>query len=296
MPYGFLDIASTPSVRAAQSAMGSDRVFENFRGDRAFDRFTPNEAAFIAARPIAGSAVALVVVILLLTSPSILVQFAPLRIDHHGWQILLAGVALMAAFDGRPARGGVIAAFALATWLQISSEALPYTALFAGLFALRHWIDRAQAPGFIAFAVTLGLAAATLLALLRGPGALLATQCDALSYAYVWPLVALALAAALAGRLIGLDTARRRLTVAALAGGAAVATFLMTGGPCLSGDPFAALGPVAYRLWYLKVMEGRPIWAQDPTVAQVSTMVPSPTCAPRLTKEGINCARSPIKA
>lgn len=50
MPYGFLDIASTPSVRAAQSAMGSDRVFENFRGDRAFDRFTPNEAAFIAAR------------------------------------------------------------------------------------------------------------------------------------------------------------------------------------------------------------------------------------------------------
>ena len=220
-------------------------------------------AAFIAARRIAGSAVALVVVILLLTSPSILVQFAPLRIDHHGWQILLAGVALMAAFDGRPARGGVIAALALATWLQISSEALPYTALFAGLFALRHWIDRAQAPGFIAFAVTLGLAAATLLALLRGPGALLATQCDALSYAYVWPLLALAVIAALAGRLIGLDTARRRLIVAALAGGAAVATFLMTGGPCLSGDPFAALGPVAYRLWYLKVMEGRPIWAQD---------------------------------
>jgi len=50
MPYGFLDIASTPSVRAAQRAMGSDRVFENFRGDRAFDSFTPNEAAFIETR------------------------------------------------------------------------------------------------------------------------------------------------------------------------------------------------------------------------------------------------------
>ena len=50
MPYGFLDMASTPSVRAAQRAMGSDRVYRNFKGDRTFDRFTPSEAAFIAAR------------------------------------------------------------------------------------------------------------------------------------------------------------------------------------------------------------------------------------------------------
>ena len=50
MPYGFLDIASTPSVRAAQRAMGSDRAYRNFKGDRSFDRFTPNEVAFIAAR------------------------------------------------------------------------------------------------------------------------------------------------------------------------------------------------------------------------------------------------------
>ena len=50
MPYGFLDIASTPSVRAAQRAMGSDRVFQDFEGDRAFDKFSPDEAAFIAQR------------------------------------------------------------------------------------------------------------------------------------------------------------------------------------------------------------------------------------------------------
>ena len=50
MSYGFLDIASTPSVRAVQRAMGSDRVYQDFKGDRAFDRFTLNEAAFIAER------------------------------------------------------------------------------------------------------------------------------------------------------------------------------------------------------------------------------------------------------
>ena len=50
MSYGFLDIAVTPSVRAAQAAMGSDGLWTEFKGHRAFDRFTDNEAAFIADR------------------------------------------------------------------------------------------------------------------------------------------------------------------------------------------------------------------------------------------------------
>jgi uncharacterized protein len=50
MSYGFLDIAVTPSVQAAQRAMGSEEAWSDFRGHRKFDRFGPNEAAFIAAR------------------------------------------------------------------------------------------------------------------------------------------------------------------------------------------------------------------------------------------------------
>src|SRR6187402_1256865 len=50
MSYGFLDIAVTPSVRAAQAEMGADHLWRDFAGDRASDRFTENEAAFIAAR------------------------------------------------------------------------------------------------------------------------------------------------------------------------------------------------------------------------------------------------------
>lgn len=50
MPYGFLDIAATPSVKAAQEANGSRALFENFEGDRTFDRLGPDEAAYIAAR------------------------------------------------------------------------------------------------------------------------------------------------------------------------------------------------------------------------------------------------------
>ena len=50
MGYGFLDIAMTPNVKAAQAANRAAEVWDNFKGHREFDRFTPNEAAFIAAR------------------------------------------------------------------------------------------------------------------------------------------------------------------------------------------------------------------------------------------------------
>ena len=50
MPYDFLDIATTPGVRAAQEANGSGEFWANFHGERKSDRFTAAEAAFIAER------------------------------------------------------------------------------------------------------------------------------------------------------------------------------------------------------------------------------------------------------
>jgi len=50
MSYGFLDIAMTPSVRAAQARMGADHLWQDFKGHRQFDRFSENEQAFIAGR------------------------------------------------------------------------------------------------------------------------------------------------------------------------------------------------------------------------------------------------------
>jgi predicted pyridoxine 5'-phosphate oxidase superfamily flavin-nucleotide-binding protein len=51
MSYKFLELASTPSVLAAQAANGSLEMWQRLEdSDRAFDRFTDGEAAFIAAR------------------------------------------------------------------------------------------------------------------------------------------------------------------------------------------------------------------------------------------------------
>jgi predicted pyridoxine 5'-phosphate oxidase superfamily flavin-nucleotide-binding protein len=48
--YKFLDIASTPSVVAAQVANGSREMWDQVDSDRTFDRFTDDERTFIAAR------------------------------------------------------------------------------------------------------------------------------------------------------------------------------------------------------------------------------------------------------
>lgn len=50
MAYGFLDITSTPSVKAARQANGSANYWSGFQGNREFDRFGAAEAAFIAER------------------------------------------------------------------------------------------------------------------------------------------------------------------------------------------------------------------------------------------------------
>jgi predicted pyridoxine 5'-phosphate oxidase superfamily flavin-nucleotide-binding protein len=50
MSYGFLDIAVTPAVKAVQAEMKADQLWQDFKGHRAFDRFGPNEAAFIGDR------------------------------------------------------------------------------------------------------------------------------------------------------------------------------------------------------------------------------------------------------
>jgi uncharacterized protein len=50
MGYGFLDIARTPSVKAAEAANGTAQYFDDFRGHREFNRIGEAEAQFIAER------------------------------------------------------------------------------------------------------------------------------------------------------------------------------------------------------------------------------------------------------
>ncbi len=227
-------------------------------------------ALFVSARRLAGNAVALLAVGLLATTPTILLQFTPLRIDHHGWQIWMAGIALAGMLDARPGRGGIIAGLALAVWLAISTEGLPYAALFGGVFVLMYLIDARDGVRLRGFAGALGGGALLLLVGLRGTSAPFLTQCDALSAVYAWPLLLFAGATLAGHRLAGDATIWRRLAGPLVGGVLAIVALLVISGPCLTAGPFHDLTPLAYTHWYARVMEGRPIWEQSPPFWGVS--------------------------
>jgi hypothetical protein len=222
----------------------------------------------LAARRIAGDRVALVGTGLLGISLSILIQFHPMRIDHHDWQIVMSAIALWATFDARPRRSGAIAGIAVALWLHISAEAMPYAILFAGLFALQTIRRAADWPRLRGYMLALVIASTVLLIGVRGWQTATIFWCDSMSPTYLLPMTASTLALMIAMHQIGEHSGPRRFLTVAIAGVAGGLVALFTARSCLAG-PFAGLDPIVYREWYVHVLEGRPIWEQTGVIASV---------------------------
>lgn len=198
-------------------------------------------------------------------------QLSPMRIDHHGWQI----VAVLGAANGLaardPRRGAALMALALGLGMAISIELLPVTGLFAAILGLRWLRESKQRVWLAVFLPSL---------VLTGGAALLATHgltdladhCDTLSPAYLVGLAAAALG------VIGL-AGRPPLQPLLLAGGlvlcamAAVGVFLTMAPDCSTG-PFPMLDPLVQRMWYANVTEGMPIWRAGGSMAVLMLLGP----------------------
>lgn len=205
--------------------------------------------------------------VLLASNYVILYQFAPLRIDHHGWQIAMSLALLLFTFAPAGWRSGVAAGCAAAVHLAISLEGLPSVALFAAIFALL-WAwhgDRAERARLFAYLATLVSAAALLQVATRGTSALFQTWCDALSLPY---LAALAVAA-VAVPLLAAGAERfwpgriGRLASLAMAGALSGGALLWVEPTCGRG-PFGTLDPLVVTYWYAHVSEGLPVWRSPP--------------------------------
>lgn len=201
------------------------------------------------------------------TGVTFLHYFAPLRIDHHNWQLLLSVAMLWLALGEPSFRRGLAAALVIAAHLEISLEAFPYLVMFGALFALDWLRNPRGAPRLAGFAAGIVVIPALWLLIFRGSNAFAVVHCDALSPPY---LVAAAAAGAVlfAAMQFPALTApwQRRLLALGLAGAAAAGAFLVFGRACLGG-PFGELEPLVRIFWYNRVMEGQPVWAQDPAVA-----------------------------
>lgn len=201
--------------------------------------------------------------------PATVANFQPMRIDHHGWQVVLVMAASATLFAARARRGAAVAALALAGGLSISLEVLPLAAAFAGLLALRWLSDPARPSELVPFLATLAGGLLAIFAATRGPIAL-APWCDAIAPAHLAFFAVVASGCWLLGQL--------RLRRPALLGGMALtgllglSAYAAVAPQCLA-TPFGSLDPLVRHYWYENIAEGLPIWRQRPGELLV-TLVP----------------------
>ena len=208
---------------------------------------------------LAGGSAALLAVLATPASLGAMKQMKIMRIDHHGWQIVLALVAMLGMLDTkRPVRAGVTAGIAMAFWLTISIEGLPFAAAIGAWFALEWFLDASAGQRLKSYLGSLALASAALFVATHAPSAWLAHPHDALNDAH--------LAAFGAAWLCCLAVARpnvanrwARAGLLALAGAISGAAMFAADAHALAG-PFSSLDPFVRTYWYNGVDEGRPVW------------------------------------
>jgi hypothetical protein len=231
-------------------------------------------ACALGYRNLSDRRIAYVVPLFLIMSGYILVQFRPLRVDHHGWQIFLAMLVMAQALRPASWQAGLLGGLSAAALLAVSIEGLPVVALFAGLAALRWALegrseDRARLCGYMG-----ALAGGAILFqfITRGPAGLIGSWCDSLSAPYMAAFVAAAVVVFATARA-NPRVAWARFALLGLAGIAAAGALVGTEPQCARG-PFAALDPIVAQYWYRNVLEGQPLWVAKPH-DMIHVLVPS---------------------
>ena len=228
-------------------------------------------AARIAWRLMGDEEATLTSLVLAISVP-VLFQLGPMRIDHHGWQIVCALAAMNGLMARSPKAGGRVVGAALAVWLAISIEGLPLAAIIFAVLALR-WMREREARFMLVSAIqSLALMSLALFLLTRGIRDF-ALYCDAISpihlAMFLWGAIVLSICARF-------EPVPRGILLGgfAVAGGGALAMLLATAPQCAASGGFAALDPLVARHWHANVLEGMPIWRQSLSTALQYAVTP----------------------
>ncbi|MEP2381925.1 hypothetical protein, partial [Parasphingorhabdus sp.] len=205
--------------------------------------------------------VALLAAALTAAAVPVMLQLRPMRIDHHGWQIVLALLALWTMFWPDKKRGGIVMGAALALWLSISLEGLPLSIAFIALLAWR-WVVSLD-EGVRLFWTLVSFLIASLLLFFGTQGAIssIINYCDAISPAHLMACGAGG-AVILPAILFAPQKIIVRILVLAVAGAAAFSVLYFTVPQCI-GSAFSDLDPIVRDYWLVSVREGLPIWVQS---------------------------------
>lgn len=206
--------------------------------------------------PVAGT----LAVVMTMVSPAISMQLRPMRIDHHGWQLVCAALALWTLFWAASRKAGICMGLALAVWMHISLEGAPLSAAF---FALLGWRWAVSGEDGTRLGYTVGTFLLTSLALFFGTqqaGMAAANYCDTISPAHIQAICAASIVVLPAAFALRRNRVSRLAALAA-AGVAAIAILLWQAPICVNGA-FSTMDPVVRDYWYIRVSEGMPVWHQ----------------------------------
>ncbi len=216
-------------------------------------------AARIAWRQFGPQETTLTALVLVVCVP-VVFQLAPLRIDHHGWQLVCALIAMNGLMARSPIVGGAVIGASLATWLSISIEGLPLSAAFFAVLAWR-WLRHPRHSVIVVAAIlSLAVTSAVLFVATRGLSDF-AAYCDAISPVHIAMFGLGALVLTVLARFEPLPLAVR-LGGFAVAGGGALAMLFAVAPHCAVGGGFAELDPLVAEHWHVRVKEGMPVWHQ----------------------------------
>ena len=207
----------------------------------------------------------------LLCAYSTIAMFAPLRIDHHGWQLAFLGLAVSAMADPKRERGGAVLGLATGLSLSVGLEMLIYLALLGGATVLLWVADPDERKRLAAYAASL-VAATGAGFLIFASNANWLAVCDALSP--VW----LSDAAVGGALMLGLSMFRseswKSRLGAAIAAAGVIAGFHALAWPnCL--QRLEGVSPDATRLWLDHVREARPFYRHDWRSATMMMTLPA---------------------
>ncbi|WBY06532.1 hypothetical protein PIB19_13175 [Sphingomonas sp. 7/4-4] len=194
-------------------------------------------------------------------SVPLLYQLRPMRIDHHGWQVVLALAALFLLLGKPTLRNGAAIGLCLAVLIMISLEGLPIAAALCGIAAIAWAFEPSRRFVLLGIAWSLFASLATLQLATRGLH-YAAPLCDAVTFDWVAVAGAAAVAVSFA-TLAGRAPLALRLGALGLAGCVPLGLLLATAPECVAG-PFAQLDPLTRALWYQKVSEGLPSGSNIP--------------------------------
>lgn len=200
------------------------------------------------------------------TAVPLIVQLRPMRIDHHGWQVVLALSALWSMFWPDKRKGGLMLGSAMALWLSISLEGLPLSVAFVAFLAWRWAVSLDEGVRLFWTLASFLFSSGVLYLATQGGLAMAANYCDALSPAHLMAFAGGAVIILPALKLLP-PTILLRLVALAVAGGAALVPLYYAAPQCL-GNAFSDLDPLVRDYWLVNVREGLPIWIQpwDTTV------------------------------